>query len=144
MTCPSPKYLAVSAASGCVWGAIALLLAGPWMPNAVWGGVIASPLIGVAVGLAYRLVHRWSTPVQAVYAMLMLYLAVGAFGIAAGSYDALALNLPHRSGWGVVVQSVLGCWWGVTFTFYFAFLWPASMVNHAILYRFARDGSRGG
>ena len=140
MTCPSPKYVAVSAASGCVWGAIALLLAGPWMPNAVWGGVIASPLIGVAVGLAYRLVHRWSTMAQAFYALPMLYLAVGVFSIAAGSYDVLAHDLANRDAWGVIPGAVLGCWWGVTFTFYFAFLWPASMVNHAILYRFAREG----
>ncbi len=53
----SARYYSLSAASGLIWGGIAYFLGGQWL-SAIWGGIIASPLIGLMVGLAYRPIYR--------------------------------------------------------------------------------------
>ncbi|MEM9657518.1 MAG: hypothetical protein AAF961_04070, partial [Planctomycetota bacterium] len=40
----------ISILSGCVWAGIAYWLGRRWMPPYIWGGVIASPFIGLLVG----------------------------------------------------------------------------------------------
>ena len=130
------RVLVASALSGCVWGAIAWLLArGPMGPVA-WGGILASPLIGIVIGrlgLPARRARPW---VRALLALATLYAAVVLFGVAAGIGDALR-PIQGRDSLEVVAQAVLGCLWGVTFTGYFLVLWPLAVWNHGLVARLA-------
>jgi len=46
----SRKYLVLSILSGCLWAAIAYCFFRKSMTPSIWGGVVASPFIGLAVG----------------------------------------------------------------------------------------------
>jgi hypothetical protein len=43
-------YLLFSAGSGAVWGLVAVLIGREALGPVVWGGVVASPLIGLLIG----------------------------------------------------------------------------------------------
>lgn len=133
-----PKYLVFAALSGCVWAGIALVLGAEAMGPIVWGGVFASPLIGVMAAYIFRFARTWTLVARIGFAVITLYLAVAAFGLAAGLYDALVRDLPNRIGWAVVVQAILASLWGITFTGFVLFLWPLSFLNHSLVCRWGR------
>jgi hypothetical protein len=139
------KYILVYAASGCVWALIAYVLAGA-EGGIIWGGMVASPVIGVLVGLLVQRLQGLSTGSRAVVSLANLYLAACLFGVAVGVYD-LATGVNAGPGWrripsAVVMQDVLGILWGLTFTGYFLLLWPLSYVNHALVWNLARRDRR--
>jgi hypothetical protein len=128
------RYYWLSLLSGCVWAAIALILASGAFGELIVGGLIAAPFIGLLVGLLYRPAYRLPKAAQAFGALLTLYLAVALFGLAVGAFDALWRDIPDRTGTGeVILQAMLAALWGVTFSGYVLLLWPLSFFNHRLL-----------
>jgi len=139
----SPKPVLLSAASGCVWAWIATTLLGRAMAWPVWGGVLASPLIGVIAGMFSMQFRRRRLIAQMFLALVSLYLTAALFGGAVGMTDAL-FGVNAGPGWqripsAVVAESVLAMLWGLTFTGYVVFLWPLAWVNHTLVARFWHD-----
>ncbi len=137
----SSRFLLLCLASGCVWGAIGYWLGHHWMSPFIWGAVVASPLIGVCVGLAYRPACGASLTRRILLSLATLYAAAILFGFAAGVSDVLRFiptgsNGRFRNIPEVIFQGVVGTLWGLTFTGYFLVLWPLSFINHALVCHF--------
>jgi hypothetical protein len=118
--------------SGALWGGLAYVLGAAYMEKIIWGGVFASPLIGLVVGLLFRWtlgLGRWA---RVLGALLSLYFAATLFGLAVGLYDINRDSL-HRIPSAVVLQAVAGVLWGITFTGYVVILWPLAYLNHRLL-----------
>jgi hypothetical protein len=103
----------------------------------VWGGIAVSPLIGALMGLLSIRFHTRTIPGQAVLALSSLYVAAALFGLAVGATD-LAFGTNSEPGWhripsAVVLQSVVGLLWGLTFSGDVLFLWPLAWANHRIV-----------
>ena len=133
------RYALLSCISGAVWGCIAGVLAFDAIPRAVWGGLIASPAIGLLIGLATRPWVRLPAPLRVAAALLSLYAAAALFGLAIGVYDWLAGGIPGRVPHRVVFQAVQAVLWGLTFTGYVLVLWPLAYWNHRLLGRTRRS-----
>jgi hypothetical protein len=78
-----------------------------------------------------RPVIRWQL------SLLSLYVGATLFGIASGVYDLIAFDHTRRIWSALVIQTVLGTLWGVTFTGYILILWPLAYLNHWLLLRYA-------
>jgi hypothetical protein len=128
-------YYWMSALSGCVWAILAYVLSDGAMGSLIWRGVIASPLIGLLIGLLYLPAYKFSKGWQVFTSLVTLYLAVALFGFAVGIYDAYGRSITNRIPSEVILESVLATLWGVTFLGYFLVLWPLSYLNHRLLAR---------
>jgi hypothetical protein len=129
---PTALYYLLCAVSGCVWAGIAWLIGHKGFGSFLWGGIVASPLIGVIVGLIYRPAYRLSTTKRAWLSLLTLYMAVTLFGLAIAVFD-LAFGDPARGHMEGILQTTLAVWWGVTLTGYVVVLWPLAYLNHWLL-----------
>lgn len=134
------KYQALCAASGVVWAGIAWVIGFTQIPGILWGGLLASPVIGIITGAVYAPAYRRSRWVRALCALGTLYLAVSLFGLAVGVADALR-DIPGRSYGELLLQGVLGTLWGVTFTGYVLILWPPAFANHWFLERYRESSA---
>ena len=128
----------VSAISGLVWAGVAWFLGRRALGPLIWGGVALSPLIGIAAGLASR-VFPTGYVRRVLFSLASLYLAASVFGLGVGVYD-LQTGANSGDGWyripsAVVLQSIVGTLWGLTFTGYFLVLWPLSYANHSLVSR---------
>ncbi len=108
------------------------MLALKHIPSGVTLALMVSPFIGLVVGFATRPFY----PLASVMAkftlpLVSLYGAVGLFGIAAGIGDAVTGPQPRIAS-AVVIQSVFGLWWGLTFIWLIV-LYPLSFLNHLLL-----------
>jgi hypothetical protein len=108
------------------------------MGSIIWGGVIASPLIGLLMGMLYKPAYKLPKVGQVFVSLTTLYLAATLFGLAMGIYDAYWRAIPNRRTSGVVIQAVLAPIWGLTFLGYFMALWPLSYFNHKVLGRWQK------
>jgi hypothetical protein len=131
------------ALSGCLWAGIAFLIGGQVFGEGLVGGALAAPLIGVLAGQCFRPAYGLGWPAQLGVALATLYLASALFGAASGAYEVVAFHFPPSSDGGpmpseVLIQSVLGALWGITFTGYALLLWPLAFLNHRALGPFAR------
>jgi hypothetical protein len=127
------RLRAASFLAGGLWGFVALGLGARAYGAGIWGGIAAAPFVGLAVG---RLLHsrfegaagfgRW------LVALLSLYLGATLFAIAVGLTDALS-GSAARSEVEVVVQAVMGTWWGITLTGFLIALWPLAYLTHVVL-----------
>jgi len=129
-------------ASGCIWAGVAYLLGHRALGRIIWGGLLASPVIGLSIGLAVRRFHALSTAGRIVVSLVDLYVAACIFGLAAGVFDVFTGSV-SRNAIEVVLQSIIGVLWGVTFTGYVIFLWPLAYLNHALLWRQASECDAG-
>jgi len=125
----SSKYILLCALSGAVWSAPAWGFGHEAMPHAIWGGIIASPLIGIAAGFAYLPAYRLSSVKRCMSALGTLYLALVLFGLTAGVFDAARGAVPSR----LIGQWLLIPALGVTFTGQVLLLWPLAYFNHWLL-----------
>jgi hypothetical protein len=130
------RYITASMVSGCVWGAIGLYLGHEFMLPFIWGAFVASPLIGLAVGLLYNYlgVCQRSLVVRIIASLVTLYVAIALFGLAAGLSDALR-PIPNRNVGPLVLQGINACVAGITVTGLILALWPLSFLNHSLLCR---------
>src|SRR5262245_8393152 len=120
--------------AGAIWGVIGLTLAGQALGPPVWGGVVVAPAIGLAIALAFRGFRARPPGMRVALALVSLYVASGLFALAAGIADALR-PIPSRIAYAVVIQTVLGVWWGITFTGLLPLLWPLAYLTHSLLGR---------
>jgi hypothetical protein len=125
----------MSALSGCLWAAIPYYYLHESMSPYIWGGIIASPFIGTAMGLIYCGACAWSLWLRILLSLATLYLAVFLFGLAVGICDA-ARPIPNRLFDGVVAQTIFAFLWGVTIPGLFVVLWPMAFLNHTLVCRF--------
>lgn len=116
---------------GVLWGLLAFLLGRRAFGPAIWPGLFASPLIGLAVGLALQERFESARPgVRRVISLLSLYLGATIFGMVIGLGTWLGLSPGSRRFPAAVVESVLGVWWGVTITGFVLALWPLAHLSH--------------
>ncbi len=133
------RYYLLCALSGCLWAGVAWLI-GHEMGRFLWGGVLASPIIGLIVGAVTLPTYRLSTWKRVWIMLLTLYVAAALFGLAIASYD-LMFGDPSRGRMEGVLQTVLAVLWGITFTGYFVILWPLAYWNHKVVGNLAARGT---
>ena len=115
---------------GTCWGLLAALLGGRALGPPMLYGVLASPLIGLAVGLVFQpLFARTTTVYRALIAFASLYAGAALFGLAVGTGELVRAS-------GVAGAETL--WQGVAAILYgtslFAIaLWPLAYLTHALL-----------
>jgi hypothetical protein len=129
------RYYWLSILSGCAWAAIAYILSFGAFGSNIIGGLVASPLIGLLVGIIYRPAYKLSKVWQVFLSLGTLYLAVAMFGLAAGFYDAFWRAIPNRGISEVIFQMVIAAIMGITITGFVVFLWPLAYFNHKLLGR---------
>ena len=135
-TCAWP-YVLGSTLSGVLWGAIAYALGSSWLGPGLPGALVAAPVVGLTVGLAFAWIHRVSRGWRVLAALLSLYCGATLFGLAVGVADLLRSGGASRMPVETVLQAVPAVLWGLTFTGYVLFLWPLAYWNHAVLGRLA-------
>ena len=136
----SVRFVAAALLAGTVWGAIGVLLAGQMLGPVVWGGAVVSPAIGLATALLFRSFRRLSPGLRIALALASLYVAAGLFALAVGVTDA-ARMIPNRNGGAVVIEKILGVWWGITFMGFLPLLWPIAYLTHSMLGRIEASAS---
>lgn len=134
------RYYLLCALSGCLWSGIAWLI-GHEMGRFLWGGVLASPVIGVMVGAIYLPAYKRSTWARVWLALFSLFLAATLFGLAIALYDMM-FGDHSRGRMEGVLQTVAAVLWGITFTGYFVILWPLAYWNHKVVGNLAARGGR--
>src|SRR5882672_11609499 len=88
-------YYILCALSGCLWAGVAWLIGHKEFGWYLWGGLVASPLIGLIVGLIYRPAYKLSTSKGVWLSLVTLYVALTLFGLAIALFD-LAFGNPVR------------------------------------------------
>ena len=131
----------MSIACGCVWGVIGLAVgyvaSQPSMTlrSAVVvfsGGLLASPIIGVLMGLISRRFQRLPVLLRIIVAGASLYGAALLFVVAYGLMWALRLGRFPQDFW---FNSVAMTWAGLAWTWSFVLLWPLAYLTHALVSR---------
>ena len=135
----SVTYYALSCLSGLAWGLLVWQVIFEGLAPALPGGVIASPFIGLGIGMATKRWYRLPVWLQIGSAVVSLYVATVLFGLAVGVYDVLVIDLPDRIPFAVILQDVLGFLWGLTFTGFLFVLGPLAYLNHWLMGRVSPD-----
>jgi hypothetical protein len=125
-------YLALCALSGLVWAMIVYVLGRAAIGSDIWGGIVASPLIGVAVGLLFRRIRLFTRGWRVFLSLLSLYVGAVLFGLAMSVPDVARAH-PDQRPVALVVENIIGMLWGTTLTGYVLFLWPLAYLNHRLL-----------
>jgi hypothetical protein len=115
------------AVAGVVWGLIAYLLGRQAVGPALLGGVLASPLIGVVVGIAVQ--ERFETSAlgkRVLLALASLYLGAILFGLSLGTYDWVRGS--SGRGFEVVLEGMVAVVYGTTL--FLIGLWPLAYISH--------------
>jgi hypothetical protein len=119
--------------AGALWGLVAWGLGGKVYGAPIWGGIVAAPFIGVAVAALLQRRFEGATGwARWLVALASLYAGATLFAIAVGITDAFA-GSPARGKIEVVLQAVVGTWWGVTLTGFLIALWPLAYLTHVAL-----------
>ena len=138
--------VAIYAGMGCAWAIVAVVFGHPigWL---IWGGILISPLIGIAMGLIAEQFSGWSSlGGRLLVSLLSLYSSAALFGLGVGALDWFT-GTNSGDGWRripieVLRGSILGVWWGLTFTGYFLLLWPLSHASHIFVWTRAGNQRR--
>ena len=132
---PTKEQLIAAFASGALWGGIVTLLAFDAFPRAIWGGLIASPMIGLAAATIIPLWSRRSAGTRVVMSLVAVYVSAALFGLAVGLCDWLVFDIPDRIPYAVVLQAVLAFMWGLTYMGLVFVFWPLAWLNYWLLSR---------
>ena len=132
-----------SALSGCIWAGTAWILLEQRVNAGIVGGILVSPLIGIAMGIFSKRFAERPILTRAAIALSSLYLAVALFGIAGGMADAA-----FGSGKPITARNIIEWVWpfvaGLTFTGYVLALWPLAYLNHSVIGQAWSESKRGG
>jgi hypothetical protein len=133
--------IVLSALSGVVWGIVGYwLVRDTHMAGAAAAGLAASPLIGLLIGVMALRTKPAGIVRRGLLALADLYVAVGLFAVVVAAWQVTAgwdgLQLPLRfSGRGsAFVGSVGAALVGFTASGWVFWLWPASVVNHMLIW----------
>jgi hypothetical protein len=127
----TPIRFIYCAVLGAAWGGIALLLGARAFGPELWGGVLASPLVGVAVGSVTQAAFERHVGLRRkLIALGSLYAASFLFGMALGLTASLTRPAGGPGVVARVVENVLSVWWGVTMTGFVLALWPMAFATH--------------
>jgi hypothetical protein len=126
----SPRQTAFCVIAGLAWGVLAYALGVKAIGSGIWGGVLAAPFIGPAVGLLTQgIFERTAGWRQTMVSLASLYLGATLFGLAVGVSDAIggphAVFAAER-----IYEDVIAMWWGVTLTGFVIVLWPLTYFTH--------------
>ena len=134
----SPATKVRSSVLGLGWGVLAALLGAQGVGPDIWGGVLASPVIGLVVSRAtFDRFQAGSGRRQAAISLGGLLLGAILFGLALGVIDLIrhpGQRIVDSLGAGIV--AVL---WGVFVTGFFLFLWPLAYATYWLLAWFDRS-----
>jgi hypothetical protein len=123
----------ICAASGLIWGLVALFIGQrPFGPR-IWGGMVVAPLIGIAVGRGSSALSGKSRLAQIVWALGSLYVGAAAFAIGIGVLSPVS-NPPNPTFSAAVIEPVLVVLWGLTFGGWALVLWPLAFLNHKLVW----------
>jgi hypothetical protein len=101
---------------------------------AVWGGVLASPVIGFVVGwLTLERFAVGSGRRRVVIALAGLALGAALFGLAVGIADMVAA--PEQRTIATLLEGVAAILWGVFMTGFVIALWPLAYGTYWLLTR---------
>jgi hypothetical protein len=133
--------IVLSALSGVVWGIVGYwLVRDTNMAGGAAAGLAASPVIGLLVGVMALRTKPAGIVRRGLLALAHLYVAVGLFAVVVAAWQVTAgwdgLQLPLRfSGRGsAFAGSVAAALAGFTASGWVLWLWPASVVNHMLIW----------
>jgi len=130
----SPRRTLDLLAAGVLWGGLAFLLGRRAFGPPVLAGMLGAPLIGLAVGaMTQPAFERLAGGRRMVLALGSVYLGATGFGLAIGIGTWLGLTAGSRRLPAVLIEPVLGSWWGVTMTGFWLALWPLAYATHWLL-----------
>ncbi len=116
---------------GALWGVAAYLLGRRAFGPAIWAGVLLAPAIGLVVGsLLQAPFERAEGRGRSGWALLSLYLGATLFGLVIGIGTWVGFGTGTRRFPEVMVEPLLGTWWGITLTGFFLVLWPLAYGTH--------------
>ena len=139
----------LSVASGFAWGLYGFaFVRDTSIPSAAWGGLIASPFIGLAMGRWAMSARPSGLVKRALFALLSLEGAVLLFAMAIAiwtvtvAWDAAPSLVQARGRSSHVVQTLIFFPMGMTLSGLMLVLWPIALANHLLIWRSqGRDGS---
>ena len=123
----------LSAACGLGWGIVAFVVGTAIGGGYLWGGLVASPLIGWLIGRLFRNIRRCPRCGRVGLAAVSLYLAAAMFGGASGVGEAIRLGWTLRFASDKVYEGVLATLWVLTFSGLGLVFWAMAYANHEIL-----------
>jgi hypothetical protein len=132
MTVRQLRQALLCSVAGAGWGALAYLLGATAFGPDIWGGVLASPLIGLGVGSAFQARFERSVGIRRA-AVALTSLSAGSllFGLAIGIGDLLVHG--GRAPVEVVLDAVVAVLWGLTVAGFVLALGPLAYLTHAII-----------
>ena len=130
------RYWLLSALSGVLWGAAGVAIGYENFSGVIWGGLIASPLIGLVVGAATRPVLHARPLALLFMALLDLFLGAALFALSIGITEWIARDATDRDP-EVVYRVVPAVLCGLVFSGYVLLLWPLAFANHRWLARWS-------
>jgi hypothetical protein len=136
------RYLLASAGFGLLWGGVVALLSVSAAP-AVFGGLLASPGIGLLVGIGLRRTRGAPTWLRGLACVAAIYGAAALFRLGVGVADWIVGASMHRDAAGVVLEPVLAYLWGLTFLGYVLVFAPASWLSLWAMERFRTTATLG-
>jgi hypothetical protein len=134
LTSQTARLAGRSLLAGLLWGLLAYLLGHRAFGAATWGGVLAAPLIGLAIGLTIH--PRFAAGAgwrRGAWTLLSVYLGAIGFGLSIACGELLARGQGGRMLAAVVMEPVVAILWGVTMTGYLLFLWPLAWFTHWLI-----------
>ncbi|MEO8636860.1 MAG: hypothetical protein ABI587_16410 [Gemmatimonadales bacterium] len=120
--------------AGLAWAGLAYLLGSGGLGATIWGGVLAAPLIGAAVGwLTQTGFENTSGGRRWLVALASLYVGAVLFGLAIGVGRLMVGGGTGRAPLTALVEPVVTVLWGITLTGFVLFLLPLSYFTHLLL-----------
>jgi hypothetical protein len=114
------------------WGGVAILLGRHALRDTIWVGAMASPVIGLVIGLTTQPVFerfiRWR---RSAVALCSLYCGGALFALSMGLYEAITNAVPERDRLGMVIEMQMVVAWGITL--FVIALWPLAYFTHFLI-----------
>ncbi len=124
----------MAAFSGFGWGLLVYLIGYPIVEPWFWGGIAASPLIGILMGHLARSYGTKPSPLPILSSLFVLYLAASCFAVATGTTDFFSQRIPVTLPAALMAHLWAACAI-LTGSGIFLLLWPLAFFNHQLLWQ---------